>query len=492
MTPAIETPASSLAEPALGRPMPRRASEGDNGDALGIGWLHGSLHLAVFRRQKLAGNWSASAPVNTMVELANALDEALRELKFGGTETFLLLENDQFVHQIETMPQISDAAAQSYLHGRVQRYEKEHAPTLWVGQPAAGLRKERSFILHMLPKAFYDGLCRLLIERRLDLTRILPLVVPIQRELDRFPISKGRPVLVAVEAGGATAVMVAKVGGELLFARTLLASWGADPARIGLEINRSLLYANQQFGCSVERVWLLGQDNQATTQVNAKCGAGRQITVLPTTPVEWLQTVAKLPPRHPVNLVAGSLKRKRLHRSIRRVLLVACWSALVLLGVDAWTTAQAWSGEQDRYARLQADEPRLSAEREKLVERNRIAERDRTFIREVEEDRLPPVPGKFAGYIASILPHEMRLTDLAVKWEESTAAGWSFRIDGTVEADDETARELVAALQRQLIKSPWRVRSNDTARAVVAMPRSGDTAAADVQRFRLEGVMLEN
>jgi len=285
---------------------------------------------------------------------------------------------------------------------------------------------------------------------------------------------------------------VAKVGGDLLFARTLLASWGADPARIGVEINRSLLYANQQFGCSVERVWLLGQDNLATTQVNAKCGSGRQITVLPTTPVEWLQTVAKLSPRHPINLVADALKRKRLYRSVRRVLLAACWSALVLLGVDAWTTAQAWSGEQARYSQLQADEPRLNTERGKLVERNQAAQRDRAFIREVDEERLPAVPGKFAGYLASILPGEIRLTDLAVKWEESAAAGWSFRIEGTVEADDETARELVAALQRQLIKSPWRARSADTARTVVAMPRSAGSTVQELQRFSLEGVMLEN
>ena len=71
--------------------------------------------------------------------------------------------------------------ARGYLQGRVQRYEKEHAPVLWVGQPATGVKKERSFIVHMLPRTFYESLNRLLLERRVDLTRILPLVVPVQR-----------------------------------------------------------------------------------------------------------------------------------------------------------------------------------------------------------------------------------------------------------------------------------------------------------------------
>ena len=490
MTPATDAPITPVVAPSASKPPVRRPSGGDNGDVLGIGWLHGSLHLAVFRRQKMVGNWSAPLPVKTTEEMGPALDEALVELKFGGTEAFLLLENDQFVHQIEATPPFSDSVAQNYLYGRVQRHEKENTPVLWVSQPAAGLKKERSFILHMLPKSFYEGLNRLLLERRLDLTRILPLVVPVRRELDRFPIAKGRPVLVAVEAGGATVVMVAKIGEELLFARTILATWSADPGRIGVEINRSLLYANQQFNLSVERVWLLGQDNHATAQVNAKCGAGRQITVLPTSPVEWLQSAAKLPPRQPINLVAGHLKRKSQLHSIRRVLLITSWVALAFVTVDAWTSAQSWRGEQRQYAELEANESKMSAERERLQERNQAVERERAFVQRVEEGRLPPVPGKFAAYVASVLPEQMRLSELTVKWEETV--GWTFRLEGVVEADEDTSREIVAALQRDLAKSPLRVRSNEAARAVTTSSRNANTPVPNVQRFSVEGGMLEN
>ena len=492
MTTATDTLVEAGPVAAPSRPPVRRSPTRDNGDVLGVGWLHGSLIFAVFRRQKLQGSWSAPKPVKTMEEFGGVLDEALLELKFGGTEVFLLLENDQFVHQIEGTPPFSDSVARAFLHGRVERHEKEHAPVLWVGQPAAGLKKERSFILHMLPKSFYDGFARVLLERRLDLTRIMPLVVPVQRELDRFPIAKGRPVLVAVEAGGATVVMVAKVGDELLFARTILATWSADPGRIGVEINRSLLYANQQFGMTVDRVWLLGQDNHATAEVNAKCGTGRQITVLPTTPVEWLQSAAKLSPRHPVNLVAGHLQRKSRQRSVRRGLLLICWLGLASLAFDSWTKAQLWNADQRRFAQISATAPNLNAERERLLARNQTVQRNRDFIRQVEEQRLPPVPGKFAAYLAGILPGEIRLTELIVKWEDSATGGWSFRLEGSVEADEETAREIVAGLQRQLAKSPLRVRISETARTVVPVQRAAGSTAPDLQRFSLEGVMLEN
>jgi hypothetical protein len=482
------TPVAPLAPTS--KPAMVRRFTGDNGDILGLGWLHGSFHVAVFRKQKMVGSWFSAEPVKTLPEFGRALDLALEELKFAGAEVFLLLENEQFVHQIEATPPITDSMARNYLQGRVQRYEKENEPVLWVSQPAGSMKKERSFIVHMLPRSFYDAVNRLFLERRLDLTRILPLVVPVQRELDRFPIAKGRPVLVAVEAGGATVVMVAKVGAELLFARNILATWAADPGRIGVEINRSLLYSNQQFGDTVDRVWLLGQDNHATAQVNAKCGNGRQITVLPTTPVEWLQSAAKLSPHQPVNLVAGHLRRKSQQRSIRRVLLIASWSVLLLLGIDVWSDAVSWQGEKRQYAELRAGEGKMGAERERLVERNQAVQRERAFIHQVDDERLPPIPGKFSAYVATVLPDAMRLTDLSIKWEEGS--GWTFRLEGVVEADEETARETVAGLQRQFSSSPLKIRSNEATRAVTAIPRNANSTAPEMQRFSLEGGVFEN
>ena len=111
-------------------------------------------------------------------------------------------------------------------------------------------------------------------------------------------------------------------------------------------------------------------------------------------------------------------------------------------------------------------------------------------MQRVEEGRLPPVPGKFAAYVASVLPEQMRLSELTVKWEETV--GWTFRLEGVVEADEDTSREIVAALQRDLAKSPLRVRSNEAARAVTTSSRNANTPVPNVQRFSVEGGMLEN
>src|SRR6185436_20441371 len=102
-----------------------------------------------------------------------------------------------------------------------------------------------------------------------------------------------------------------------------------------------------------------------------------------------LQSAAKLPPRQPVNLLAGHLKRKSQQRSIRRGLFISCWAALALLAVDAWSTAQAWSGEQRQYVELRTNESKIAGERDRLLERNKRVEAQRLFVRQVDDERLP-------------------------------------------------------------------------------------------------------
>src|SRR5690606_38234574 len=214
-----------------------------------------------------------------------------------------ILAHDEFVHQAESAPSFAERAAQHYLRGRVSRLEQERAPLLWVSQRAAAMKKEAHYILHLLPVAFYHRLNELLLTRRLELTRILPLHIPLQLALSSLTETRDMPLLVATGAGSSTAVLVGRTGSDILFARTILEPWRKDPARVAVEINRLLLYAKQQFGTSVDFVWLLGRDaEEARAEVVAKCAKDTEVVVAELGPVDWLKAVVRLSPGHPVNL----------------------------------------------------------------------------------------------------------------------------------------------------------------------------------------------
>jgi len=477
------------AEPQVVNTTRRKVSR-TSGDQLGIVWLRGTLHIGVRRQRKTLGTWSATEPVRTVEEFATALDKALAELKFEGTDTFLVYEGDQFVHQPEAAPTFSAGAAKAYLDGRIARYAKERGPVLWVAQPTIGPKEEKAFLLHLMPQAFYNELRRVFLPRRLDLTRILPMVVPLQREMNGFPIARGTPALVAAELGEATIIIVAQSHGPLLFTRTILASLEEAPVRVAIEINRSLLYAKQQFNCSVDRIWLVTRTGRATEEVTAKCGAGKLVMVLPTQPDEWVVNASRVVRSQPVNLIAGYLRRKRHAQFIRIGLIVIGWLTMANFVQHLWQVDSDWRGEKQRLRAVQVRETELTDERDRLQARNRTLEQEGNLRQHIEDAALPPVAAKLLGYLAGVLPADARLTEFNVRWSAEDSA-WLFQCEGLINGDDESARETIAGLKRHLERSPLRIRFND-AQGAAGRQAMGGFGAISQQRFNLEGRLFEN
>jgi hypothetical protein len=485
-----EAPGATGGQTAAGGPTRRKASRRSR-DQLGIVWLRGTLHLAVMRQRKTLGRWSSPEPVRTVEEFAAALDTALAELKFQGTDTFLVFEGEQFVHQPETAPSFSPSATKAYLQSRVARYAKEHGPVLWVAQPAIGPKEERTWILHLMAQEFYGQLRRVFLPRRLDLTRIFPMVVPVQREMNGFPISHGLPALVAAEVAEATVIVVALAGGPVLFTRTILASLEEAPARVAIEINRSLLYAKQQFNVSVDRIWLATRTGRASDEVTAKCGAGKVVMVLPTSPDEWVQSAARVARTHPVNLIAGYIQQKRRDQFLRLGLMIVGWLGLAVLGTKLWEENRSWQVEKQRLEAVQARAPELEAERDRLVVRNKAVQTERVLRQRLGTEALPPVPSRLLAYLAGVLPADASLSTFAVKWHEENSA-WTFQCEGQIAGDDESAREAIGALQRLLAKGPLRIRFTTMQGGAGRASFGGSFAGASQQRFTLEGTLFEN
>ncbi|MBE2215437.1 MAG: hypothetical protein IAE82_16300 [Opitutaceae bacterium] len=459
-------------------------------DTLGLSWIHGQFHAAAYRRQTSVGTWVAPEMVDSIEQFEAAVDAAIAALDFGGAEAFLILAHEQFVHQMENAPAFSEAAARAYLRSRVERHAQDHGESLWVSQRAESNRRDASYVLHLLPSEFYLRLNEIALRRRLDLTRILPLLVPLQVELGNLGEAPGLPVLLAAEAGAATTLVVGRTPREVLFARTTLASWRGEAARVAVEINRSLLYAKQQFAAAVDRIWIVGPSAEsARSEIESKCGAGKTVVVRSGGPAHWLDLVARLPARHPINLVAGYLRQKRRNRLLRRVVIAACFLALVLLGLDAWTREQAWTAESARLRALAAGEETLRAEHARLTQRNIEVQEAQVAVQTITGTRLAALPPKFLGLLATVLPAEARLSEIVVKWDDAEGR-WTFRADGTIEADEETTRTLVATMGRQLVRTPLRVRVLESARS-----SHGTTVLADgtiLQGFVLEGGIFED
>lgn len=480
---------------AKGRPRRRRKA-----GTLGLFWCHGSFCAAV-HKPGVTGPvevWRHPAPVNTPVEFEAALDFARAMLGFNGIEVFLVLGHSQLTHEPEPIPALHGNALRAYLRAQValrtpppEPDTPPPEPSLWVSEPAAPQRQETAVLLHVLDGALHARLHRLMTVRRLELVRIVPMTVPLQLVLDTLPEAKDAPVLVAAPAGHATTVVVGQAGKPVMLARTMRAAWREDPVRLAVELNRSLLYVRQQCGVHVSRVRLLGDAPAALlAEVHARCGRGLDVGTLALGPAQWLAATAALSARHPVNLVAGHLGDRLRRRFTRRLTIAACVLFFAFTALDTARRNGEWQAERAHWARLAAAMPEMEAERARLEERNALATARSAWLAGLQAARGEPVPARFLAWTAAHLPVAARLTSWQVRAHEN-GEGWSFRFEGTVEAAEEDAREMLDGFARQLARSPFRARLPDTGRALIVTPPTALHEDATV-RFVWEGGLGEN
>jgi hypothetical protein len=194
---------------------------------------------------------------------------------------------------------------------------------------------------------------------------------------------------------------------------------------------------------------------------------------------------------HPVNLIAGYIQRKRRDQFIRLGLMVIGWLVLAVLGTNLWDQNQLWQGERQRLEALQARAPELGAERDRLVLRNRTLVRERALRQGLESAVLPPVPARLLAHLAGVLPADASLSEFAVRWNEENAV-WMFQCEGQIAGDEESAREAVEALKRQLARGPLRIRFAENPAASGRASFGGGFSGTGQQRFTLEGSFGEN
>ncbi len=403
---------------------------------------------------------------------------ALAALGVTGGDAFVLLEQAELRHRTESAPG-SPKAARSYLAARVARQEESGGALLWSAQPTATARQDSSFLLHLLPEAFFERMDRCFRAHGLRLSRIFPLAVPLALEL-------AGSRLIAVETDGATTIAVAAEG-RLAFARTLEACWTSEAVRVGMEINRSLLYAKQQLGSVVPEARLLGAE-LAVAETRARCGEGREIVAGLPRPADWLRQVAALSPRHPENLMGPLLQREARQGYLRAALAALGWILAVSFAGALGSQHQAAQAERGHFARLQRDAAALRATRDALRAQDRQETQDQVLLRAMAEARVPAVPRQTLAAVAGLLPPEIRLTDFRVERDAKTGT-WSFRLSGTIEADEDSARTLVAGLQEKMARDPLRAHFAEAERALAVLPSAAGSASPGLVGFTLGGTL---
>ena len=428
--------------------------------SMSVSWLNGQFKAVAVHRGAVEGTWENPAEAEGPANFEALLREAVQKTGFRGQTVSLVLAHPRLVQHSVDVPPVKGAALKKVLQRQAQQQRLFPGEAAWACQQSVSDKAPQSVILHLFPRQLLDQLVQGCKRNGLRLSTVVPAAAVLHSQLAELQLEKEQTALLAGETATSVTVVVGRRDGQIFLARTLPGNWTDGAERLSVDLNRTLLFVNQQFSASVGGVWLFGRRTvdqlsllQSQVQVPIK------ISPVQYNPFYWATQSLKLNPELNPNLISLEEQQAPQRRVFAKV--VAASTAVVLF---LSVTAAAYSSFAARQERanirlLSRQLTHLQDQRQRLQQRNDELARKQQIIKLVLEQRPPPVPLWFLAYLGQALPSELVVTNLDVK---QTNELWTVQVSGTFQSaaslTAESRSQALAALRSSLTGPPFHLR----------------------------------
>ncbi|MFT5467008.1 MAG: hypothetical protein ACI8UO_002111 [Verrucomicrobiales bacterium] len=446
-------------------------------------------------------------PDDASADLAKLIQTGAKHANYTGKNLAVVLEHAQLTQQLLETPPAKGRDLELFIERQVDQLKICDGDVAWSFKPTHQIKDSNGLMLYLLPQAICDRLTKAAKVAGLHLLMVVSPGALLHLQIAELPVPDDGIALVAAETQGTTSIVVGRKDGTVFLGRSLHCSWENDPERVASQINRSTVFIRQQFGNDVSQVYLLGRGAENLTEVMSE-SVELPVTFCDEeiTPTHWAARVASQPAEMTANLIGREQQRapqRRLMVAVTAVLLTMLGA--VSIAVCLWIESKI-RVETDKVASFQprlADLQMRKSDLERRLEGLAADEQLATFI---EEHKLPPAPGIFLSYLASILPSELILTTLQVKRIDRLSGErdappdglWSVRVEGTVswdatgEMSSAQVHSAYLGLGAELVEGPFHLSITEKTRQFAPLrdkPAWDVATQGGADQFFIEGVM---
>ena len=398
---------------------------------LGVSWLRGQFAAVALHRGEIAGTWQAPEPVEQVEKIADCLRQAVQQTGFQGSTVHFVLAHAKLTHQLVDIPEARGSALRGLVQRQVEKLKVFDEPAAWTFEKAETAKNSASALVHLLPRTILYGLGGEVEKAGLHLVSAIPTTSILHSQFGRLPLANSEVGLLVADIAGSTTLVVARREGPLFLARSLDASRARGPAALAVDLNRTLLFVNQQFGVNVKGAWLFGP---SLTEGIGELRPQIQVPIEPSpeeyTPLYWAQESLRIAPELTANLVSAQQIRAPQRRALLKLTTV-----LAIVAVTTMVAAAGWFYLRARHEGKLIDNLRIQAAQlqseHQSLQRDflELANRER-FVRQILQDRPGPIPIWFLAYLGEITPSQLTVTNLQVRRETNA---WRVRISGMLQ-----------------------------------------------------------
>ena len=422
---------------------------------IGVSMLYGKFTAAVYDRGAPGRSWDCPYPVEDVESFKKALGEAVSNLKYTGKFISFVIEDEKLEHVFVQSPTLSKKDMRAFLERRVDQEKTFEGPAAYSYSTADSPKGGSAIILNVMEKAYLKGMMDTCFEMGLNPFQMFPLVTVVGKKAHKLLASAEEIGAVVAQAGGRLALVIARGDGSILFERFLNyePSRPEDFERTGRELNRSILFAKQQFGVAAASVHFIGDFPDEFVQAivgqvdlplnRAEPEAG---------PAHIVADGLRIPARDVSNLVPHDVQtkpRRDMLVKISAVMIAILWLSSVAVGAFLEWAIQSKRGDlanaQDRFNVVAKDHDvwESKAIRFALI---------KTSIANFRKERKPPVPGWLLSWLGEATPDGLILKKVSAQRE---GAGWAIRIEGISEKEHSQAAEDLKLFEAALTAPPY-------------------------------------
>jgi hypothetical protein len=433
--------------------------------ALSVSWLNDQFKAVSVHRGEIVNTWERPGLYDGPDKFEEFIREAIRETGYEGQTISVVLAHPRLVQQLADVPPVKGATLEKVIQRQAQHQKIFPGDAAYASQNLPSTKGNLRILLHLFPRQILNQFSLACKRAGLHLTSVLPASAVLQQQLTALPLEKDDVVMLAAETGGSTTVVIGGANGRLLLSRTLQGSWNQDPARLAIDLNRTLLFASQQFNVSINKgLWLFGPGAaESIESLSGQIQFPVNLSPLEYQPMHWATTALQLPEDAP-NFITPEVQKAPQRRVFAKV--VAAGTTLALAGSIAMTAYSLMQSRKEMATikSFTAQAERVEAQYRELEQRDTEMKRKQQAIRLVVGDRPHPAPAWLLGYLGQAVPSDLVVTNFSIKREEDF---YRMKLIGTHQSalkfpSAPPMADSVEALKSRLAGSPFYVRVLET------------------------------
>ncbi len=387
-----------------------------------------------------------------------AISEAIQRTQFPGSHISILVEDPRFMTLTLQLPAMPTADLVLLLERKAQQEKTWEEPAAWRYYNGMQGRDKQNLQLEVWPQSFIDATAQICEELGLHLQQLAPISALLESQLSSLSVEPGEATILISTLEGNVMFVVGGEDGTPLLTRRLapVQEWVPLGERIGTEVNRTIMFVNQQTNLPIPQIWFLGEEERLTLG-EIQPHVATPILPCPVNPdwKYWLWVGATLSTNLPTNFTPPEVRRAPVKKLLGKTV-AASIAILVFLGIGTTGVIEGYLAKNQnnlqqmalRQATLQQDQQHLDSQLVSLHAKQQWAQA-------ITETQALLLEGPLLSYLSQTIPSEMVLYKASVRRAERS---WELELTGSSSANLSSTLVLVDQLARELEDGPYHVR----------------------------------